>query len=213
VDRMGTVGDRDRGTRPVRAVRDPSTPHVQKFLFRLPVALAVALAAWLVLRPALDTVVCGLAEMLIRGYEQPRVTRLMPVDHRAQVRRADLRTDSTVPTVSLTEVHFNTIVLLALFLALPRPWSRLQAERLVMGWCVLLGLQTLNLVFHVKFIYATALGDWSIQHYSVVGRNVYGFLQYFTDLPGRFASPFLIWIGFNWDHVMAMISADAGRRG
>ena len=197
----------------MKARRDPDAPDVRKFLFRLPVALALALSVWLVLRPALDTVVCGLAEVLIRGYEQPRVTRLVPVDHRAQVRRADLHTDSTVPTVSLTETHFNTIVLLALFLALPRPWSRPQAERLVMGWCVVLGLQTLNLVFHVKFIYATALGDWSLQHYSVVSRNVYGFLQYFTDLPGRFAAPFLIWIGFNWDQVMAMISANSEKSG
>ncbi len=192
-----------------------STSHsaiFRTFLSRLPIALAVALAAWLVLRPALDTVVCGLAEILIRGYEQPRVTRLVPVDHRVEVRRSDLRTGSAIPTVSLTEVHFNTIVLLALFLALPRPWSRPQVERLVLGWCVLLAAQTLNLVFHVKFIYATSLGDWSIQHYSVVSRNVYGFLQYFTDLPGRFAAPFLIWIGFNWDQVMVMISPEGKER-
>ena len=33
------------------------------------------------------------------------------------MRRSDLRVDSKVPSVSLTEIHFNTIVLLALYLA------------------------------------------------------------------------------------------------
>ncbi len=175
------------------------------FLGRLPIALAIAMVVWLVLRPALDSTVCGLAEILIRGYEQPRVTRLVPMDHRAEIHRSDLRTGSVAPTISLTEVHFNTIVLLALFLALPRPWSRPQLERLVMGWCLLLAAQVLNLMFHVKFLYATSMGDWSLQSYSGLSRNIYGFGQYFTDLPGRFAFPFLIWIGFNWDLVMAMI--------
>jgi hypothetical protein len=49
------------------------------------------------------------------------------------------------------------------------------------------------------------LGDWSQQHYSDLARNVYGFWQYFTDLPGRFSFPFLIWLGFNWDLVMGML--------
>ena len=157
------------------------------------------------LRPALDGAVCSFAQLLIRAYEYPRVTRLVPVEHRAEVRRADFRTDSAVPTVALTEIHFNTIVLLALYLAVQRPWSRRQLERLLMGWSVLYLSQALNLVFHVKFLYASGLGDWSLHHYSAVARNIYGFLQYFTDLPGRFAFPFLIWLGFNWDLVMTIV--------
>jgi len=167
----------------------------------------MALLLWVLLRPMLDVAVCGLAQTLIRAYEYPRVTRLVPIGHLAEVRRADLRTDSAVPTVALTEVHFSTIVLLALYLALPRPWSRRQLQRLLMGWSVLLLSQSLNLAFHVKFLYASGLGEWSLQHYSAVARNAYGYLQYFTDLPGRFAFPFLIWLGFNWDEVMALLAA------
>ena len=74
-----------------------------------------------------------------------------------------------------------------------------------MGWCVLFLSQSLNLVFHVKTLYAMGLGEWSQQQYSDFARNVYGFCRYFTDLPGRFAFPFLIWLGFNWDLVMGMI--------
>jgi hypothetical protein len=78
-----------------------------------------------------------------------------------------------------------------------------------MGWSLLLVVQTLNLVFHVKYLYATGLGEWSLQAYSDLGRNVLGFLRYFTDLPGRFAAPFLIWIGFNWQRVTELIGTAA----
>jgi hypothetical protein len=175
------------------------------FLRRLPVTLIAAIIIWLLLRPVIDWAVAGLAQTLVRSFEYPRVTRLVVQDHHAQMRRTDLRTDSKVPTVSMTEVTFNTIVLLALYLALPRPFSRRQLERLFMGWCVLYLCQSMNLVFHVKTLYAMGLGEWSQHHYSDLARNVFGFGRYFTDLPGRFSFPFLIWLGFNWEGVMRML--------
>jgi hypothetical protein len=175
------------------------------FLRRLPVTLIAAIIIWLLLRPVIDWAVAGLAQTLIRSFEYPRVTRLVVQDHHAQMRRTDLRTDSKVPTVSMTEVTFNTIVLLALYLALPRSFSRRQLERLFMGWCVLYLCQSVNLVFHVKTLYAMGLGEWSQHHYSDLARNVFGFGRYFTDLPGRFSFPFLIWLGFNWEGVMRML--------
>ena len=177
----------------------------QVFLRRLPVTLFAAVVIWLVLRPAIDTMAAGLAQTLIRSFEHPRVTRLVVADHRAQMRRSDLRMDSKVPSVSMTEVTFNTIVLLALYLALPHPFSRKQLERLFMGWCVLCLSQSINLLFHVKTLYAMGLGEWSQHHYSDFARNIFGFGRYFTDLPGRFSFPFLIWLGFNWDVVMKML--------
>ena len=177
----------------------------QVFLRRLPVTLIAAVVIWLLLRPVIDTAVAGLAQTLIRSFEYPRVTRLVVEDHRAQMRRTDLRTDSKVPSVSMTEVTFNTIVLLALYLALPRPFSRRQLERLFMGWCVLCLSQSINLLFHVKTLYAMGLGEWSQHHYSDLARNVFGFGRYLTDLPGRFSFPFLIWLGFNWSVVMKML--------
>ncbi|MFV2073787.1 MAG: exosortase H-associated membrane protein [Thermoanaerobaculales bacterium] len=183
-----------------------TSPH-QNFLRRLPLALLVAMMAWaLMLRPAIDVAVAGLAQTLIRAFEYPRVTRLVVVqEHRVEVRRADFRSDSKIPTIPLTENNFNTIVLLALYLALPRPFSRKQLERLFMGWCVLYLSQSMNLLFHVKTLYAIGLGEWSQQNYSEFARNFFGFWRYFTDLPGRFSFPFLIWLGFNWDLVMRLL--------
>lgn len=175
------------------------------FLKRLPLTLVVAMLVWLALRPVLDTAVAGFAQLLIRSFEYPRVTRLVVEDHSVKVHRSDFRTDSGIPAMPLTEKHFNTIVLLALYLTLPRPFSRQQLERLFMGWCILYLTQTMNLVFHVKCLYAISLGDWSLQNYSNLARDFYGFWRYFTDLPGRFSFPFLIWLGFNWDLVTQLI--------
>jgi hypothetical protein len=125
------------------------------------------------------------------------------------VRRADFRVGSRIPTLPLTEVHFNTIVFLALSLALAHPFRRRRLERLVMGWSVLLLTQALNLVFHVKTLYALGLGEWSQANYPDLARDLYAFAQYFTDLPGRFSFPFLIWLGFNWEAIITMIGYES----
>ena len=181
------------------------SPRKSGFLRRLPLTLIAGMVLWLLLRPAIDVTVAKMAQTLIRSFEYPKVTRLVVDDHRARFHRADFRSDSAIPTVSMTEITFNTIVLLALYLALPRPFSRHQLERLFMGWCVLCLSQSLNLVFHVKATYALGLGDWSQLHYSDFARNFWGYLRYFTDLPGRFSFPFLIWMGFNWQPVMEIL--------
>jgi hypothetical protein len=177
----------------------------RSFLKRLPFTLVIAMVVWLALRPVLDSAVTGFTQLLVRSFEYPRVTRLVVEDHRAAVHRSDFRTDSGIPAMPLTEKHFNTLVLLALYLALPKPFSRRQLERLFMGWCVLYLTQALNLFFHVKCLYAMSLGEWSAQHYTDLQRDFYGFWRYFTDLPGRFSFPFLIWLGFNWDLVIRLI--------
>jgi len=196
---------------------DDAVVLYRSFLKRLPLTLIVAMLVWLALRPVLDTAVTSFAQLLIRSFEYPRVTRLVVEDHRAEVHRSDFRTDSGIPAIPLTEKHFNTIVMLALFLALPRPFSRRQLERLFMGWCILYLTQTMNVVFHVKCLYALSLGEWSLQNYSNFARDFYGFCRYFTDLPGRFSFPFLIWLGFNWNLVVQLIgprtaATESGRK-
>ncbi|MCU0302996.1 MAG: hypothetical protein MUC56_02910 [Thermoanaerobaculales bacterium] len=177
----------------------------RSFLKRLPLTLVAAMVIWLALRPVLDTSVAAAAQLLTRSFEYPRVTRLVVDDHQAKVHRTDFRTDSGIPAIPMTEKHFNTIVLLALYLALPKPLSRRQLERLFMGWCILFLTQSLNVYFHVKCLYALSLGEWSVEHYSDLARDFYGFWRYFTDLPGRFSFPFLIWLGFNWNLVSRLI--------
>ncbi len=179
--------------------------NTTSFFRRLPLTFLIAIGLWMAVQTPLDSAISGLTEIFLRSFEYPRVTRLVATNHRVEVRRSDFRTDSRIPTIPLVENNFNTIVLLALFLALPKPFSRRQLERLFMGWCVLYLTQTINLYFHVKCLYALTLGEWSAQEYSDFARNFYGFWRYFTDLPGRFSFPFLIWLGFNWDFVNSLI--------
>ncbi len=179
---------------------------LRSFLKRLPAGLLAGMLLWLVLlRPALDVGVSWLAEVLIRAFEYPRVTRLVVDHHRVEVRRADFRSTSGIPSIPLTEIHFNTIVLLALYLALPGPFRRRNLERLFMAWATLYVTQSLNLLFHVKTLYALGLGRWSELHYSPFARNLWAFLQYFTDLPGRFSFPFLLWLAYDWDRVSSLL--------
>lgn len=188
------------------------TAEFRAFLRRLPVATILALMAWILLRSVLDSAVCGFSQILVRAFESPRVSRLAVVDHRAEIRRADFRTDSAIPTVALTEIHFNTAVLLALFLSLRRPLSKRQLGRLTAGWSILFFSQFFNLAIHVKFLYASAMGEYSLQHFSDLSRNFYGLLQLTGDLPVRFSLPFVIWIGLNWQEVMAMLGKEAVKR-
>jgi hypothetical protein len=181
-----------------------SDESVTNFLRRLPWIALLVLAGWLLMRPILDSAVSGAAQVLIRAYEHPRVTRLVVGDHRAELRRADLRAGSAVPTVALTEIHVNTAILLALFLSLDRPLSRHGLEGLAMAWSILFLCQTVNLVIHAKFLTATAFGPWSLDRYGDLSREIYGYLQVMTDLPIRFAAPFALWIGFNWQEVSQM---------
>jgi len=188
-----------------------TTDPRRTFLRRLVPAAVAAALVWLAVRPVLDTGVCSFAQLLIRAFEVPHVTRIIAEDHRAVLERADLRSGSHLPALPLTEIHFNTIVLLALFLALPRPLSRRQLERLFMAWTTLFALQSLNLVFHVELLYATALGPWSLEHYGSLLRNTYAFLQYFFDLPVRLGAPFVLWVAFNWEILSAV--PPAGTKG
>lgn len=176
------------------------------FLKLLPITLMIGMASWAIVRPVYDSAVAGLAQVFIRSFEYPKVTRLEVQDHHARVFRSDFRSNSKILSIPLTEVHFNLIVLLALYLALPRPWSKEHLEKLFMGVSILYLSQTINLLLHVKCLYAIGLGDWSLQNYSDFSRNFYGFWRYFTDLPGRFSFPFVIWLGFNWEEVIGLLS-------
>jgi hypothetical protein len=79
-----------------------------------------------------------------------------------------------------------------------------------MAWATLFVSQVINLVIHVKFLSATALGPWSLQRYSDFGREVLGYLQVMTDLPIRFALPFALWVGFNWHEIGQLIGSETG---
>ncbi|HYG64749.1 MAG TPA: hypothetical protein VEL74_19370, partial [Thermoanaerobaculia bacterium] len=57
------------------------------------------------------------------------------------------------------------------------------------------------ILFQVKAVYATQLGDWSANHYGPVARNLYGLGRHLLDLPFKLGLPLLLWAGFYLDEL------------
>jgi hypothetical protein len=149
-------------------------------------AAAAAAAAW------------SPAENLLRLTERPPVTRLLTDGPRDLV---VTRTDfppaaANVKGVRTADTHFNLILLVALFLAVPGVPPRERLRNL--GWALLAAVcfHLLSLVFIVKATYATQLGDWSAAHHGALARNFWGLGRHLLDLPFKFALPVLLWAGF-----------------
>ncbi|MCS7182698.1 MAG: hypothetical protein NZ869_06275 [Thermoanaerobaculum sp.] len=185
----------------------PSKPRSQsaRFWRRLRWSVPVALLLWLLLRPAYNTFLAWSAEKLCRIWETPAVTRVVVEGDKAVIGREDMRTGSGWLGYSLTQIHFNLIPTLALILALPG-WHRQEGwQKLVWALTILVVSHVLGLVFHIQYFFATSLGPWSVANYSEFSRNLYGFFQYFFDIPLSFTLPLLLWAGLYWEDVLSLV--------
>ncbi len=164
------------------------------FLWLLPVALA-----WVLLTPFYNQFLTRATENLVRLTEGPSVTRLAVAQkHYFLITRSDhvSRDGRHLYSVRVTDTHFPLIMLGAFFLAVPGTRWRRRLESL--GWAVLISafFHIVSLFFWVKFVYATQLGAWSVEHYSTWGQNFWGLSKHLLDLPFKFALPFILWSAF-----------------
>ncbi len=162
-------------------------------LWLLPAALL-----WALITPFYNQFLLASGENLVHFTESPDVTDLLRRDvHFAYVSRLDFPPSrSLVHSFRVTDVHFHLVMLVALFLAVPRlPWQR-RLENL--GWALLVAVffDIVLIFFLVKFVYATRLGVWSLAHYGAFARNFWGLGKHLLDLPLKFSLPFLLWAGF-----------------
>ena len=74
-------------------------------------------------------------------------------------------------------------------------WTRRLAN-LGQAALLLLAFDVVLVLLWVKFIYATQLGTWSLEHYGAFGRNGWGLAKHVADLPIKLALPFALWAGF-----------------
>jgi hypothetical protein len=155
-------------------------------------------ALWVLFTPFYNRFLALASERLTRAGEFPAVTRLAIQDtHQVVVTRSDVSgKDGFIYRFRITDVHFNLILTIALFLAVPAVEGRRRAENL--GWALLLSVlfHILVLFFYVKFVYSTQLGAWSNDHYGPVAQNLWGFGKHLLDLPFKLALPFMLWAGF-----------------
>jgi hypothetical protein len=186
-----------KGQRPfgVRLVRNT-------VLWAVPAALV-----WSLLTPAYNQVLRVGGENLLHLIESPNVTRLLRKDaHYALIQRADFPPGRQVNRqIRLSDLHFPTILLVALFLGTPgiaarRRWSDLGIALLVSAF-----FHLVLVVFWVQFTYATQLGGWSLEHYGAVARNVWGLGKHVLDLPVKLALPLILW---SWFYLELLLPAE-----
>jgi hypothetical protein len=182
--------------------------ELRTFLRRLPLALGVAALLWLGVRDTYGAALAWMTQGLARLFEAPAATQIQADGDAAVIGRRDMRADSGRLRYGLTQVHFNLVPFLALLLAL-RGWARRDGPvRLVAALAVLFASHMLNLLWHVEFFFATAMGVWSREVYSDTAREVYGGLRYFFDIPLTFTLPLLLWVGFFHELVLPMLGVE-----
>lgn len=176
----------------------PAASWSRRFVLAAVLWLIPVAAIWSLLTPAYNTFLTESAENLVRLTESPRVTRLLVHDdHHLVVSRTDVASArGWLESVRTTDVHFPLVMLGAFFLAVPGvPW-RQRFENL--GWAALFSVffHIVSLLFWVKFIYTTQLGEWSAEHYNAWQINFWGLGKHLLDLPFKFAMPLLLWSAF-----------------
>jgi hypothetical protein len=160
---------------------------------RMVTGFAVGLVVWLAFSGPYEKAVASTAGVLIRTFESPAVTSLSAAAGEVLVDRSDFPPASPRPGLPAADLHFNFVLLAALFAFVPRP---LEPRRFLRFWLAaagLWGIHVVALVFQVESIYATQLGAWSEAHYGSVARNFWAAGFHFYQIAGRFAAPFALW--------------------
>jgi hypothetical protein len=164
-------------------------------LWLVPVA-----AVWVALTPFYNRFLIVSSGNLLRLVESPNVTELLPAaedDNYARITRRDFPpARRNVSSLRVTDVHFHLVLLAVLFLAVPGVGWRQRSENL--GWACLIAVffHILLVFFWVKFVYATQLGPWSLEHYGAFARNFFGLGKHLLDLPFKLAFPLVMWAAF-----------------
>jgi hypothetical protein len=160
---------------------------------RMAAGFAAGLAFWFAFSGPYEKTVASAAGSLIRIFESPAVTTLSAAGGEIRVDRSDFPPASPRPGLPAADLHFNFVLLAALFAFVPHP---LEPGRFLRFWLAAAGLwavHVLALVFQVESVYATRLGAWSQAHYGAFARNVWAGGFHFYQIAGRFAAPFALW--------------------
>jgi len=171
-----------------------------RFVRNLALAAVPVVLVWLAITPLYDRFLIAAGENLVHFTESPDVTGLLPAvedPHYAVILRHDFPpARERVSSLRVTDLHFHLVLLAAFFLAVPDvPWRPRLAN---LGWALLVAVffHLVLVLFWVKFVYATQLGAWSLEHYGPVARNFWGLGKHLLDLPFKLAFPFVLWAAF-----------------
>jgi hypothetical protein len=160
---------------------------------RVALAFGLAMAFWFAFSAAYERTLAVAAQEVLRLFERPAVTRLSASDGEIHVDRADFPPASPRPGLPAADLHFNFVLLAALFALTPHPLRPRPFGRFWIAAALLWGIQVVALVFQVESVYALRLGPWSAEHYGTVARNFWAAGFHFYQIAGRFAAPFVLW--------------------
>jgi len=172
----------------------PRTPG--RAAVRLAIGFLIGVAFWIALSPPYERTLAAGAETLLRWTEWPAVTRLEARRGEILVERADFPPAAPRPGLPAADIHFNFVILVALFALASKPWRGEWLGRFALAAGLLWFVHVVALVFQVRSVYATALGPWSAAHYGSISRNFWAGGFHFYQIAGRFAAPLAIWWPF-----------------
>ncbi len=154
----------------------------------------VGVVLWVLLSPVYDRVVAAGAESIMRAFEKPKVTRLrLAADNFTTVDRADFDPRSKRPGISIRDLTFNIVLLIALFAASSRPFTDRNIGGFLVAAVILALTHIFGVVTEVMSIYVAKLGLWSTVNYGEFDRNLWGVLNHFYRLVLMYAIAFALW--------------------
>jgi hypothetical protein len=168
------------------------------FLRNLVLWLILAGIFWGITTPIYNRMLLSWSAGLLHLAEHPKVTELLPRGNLdAYIQRLDFPPiKSLVFSFRVSDLHFPFILLVGMFLAVPRvPWRKRLAN-LGIALLISAAFDVVLVILYVKSCYANQLGGWSLDHYGAVARNVYGMGKHLFDLPLKLALPLVLWAGF-----------------
>jgi hypothetical protein len=171
------------------ASRPRVRPAAARLLLRGILGFAAGLAVWTGFSDFYDRALAASAETVIRLAERPAVTHLVPGHGEIVVERSDFPPAAPRPGLPAGDIHFNFVILAALFAAVPP----LRPGKILLGVVILFAVHVVALCAEVESLYATRLGEWSGAHYGAVARNMWAATFHVYQIAGRFAAPFAVW--------------------
>lgn len=157
------------------------------------VGFLLGLAFWFGFARVYERALAAGAQLATNVFESPDVTRLRPEGAQILVDRRDFPPGSARPSLPAPDIHFNFVLLAALFAMDPRPLRGVHVGRFLAALAALFAAHVLALVFQVHSVYATSLGAWSDANYGKISTNFWAAGWHFYLIAGRFAAPFALW--------------------
>jgi hypothetical protein len=173
----------------------------------------LSLAFWFGFSGPYEKTVAIAAQALTNVFESPDVTRLEAEKGEFRLDRRDFPPGSARPGLSAADIHFNFVLLAALFAIDRRPLAGRHVTRFLAAAGLLWIVHVLALVFQVQSVYATSLGAWSEAHYGRLASNFWATGWHFYLIAGRFAAPFALWWFFRAREVEGEPATESRRPG